>query len=225
MGIRVRIPYKGGCTGSSGNITSKEQLVLGGPVLTDSTISLGNECKLTTGPIRANTFTSTHDNGNALFAGNICLVNPVDVNSETMKGITRAGGKFSCDTVPSAPTGLSMPTITFPDTTNLDITVADRGKVFIDIPDVPSYDLYVNSIRTGTEDTLFFRLSNRGTLTRVFVKEDISLGNHTVIQTFYNDSAVAQDKYRGNLLFYTTQDIIIENSDNKIGRASCRERV
>lgn len=214
IGIRVRIPDKSGWNGSSGNITSKEQLVLGGPVLTDSTISLGNECKLTTGPIRANTFTSTNDNGNALFAGNICLVNPVDANSETMKGITRAGGKFSCDTVPSAPTGLSMPTITFPDTTNLDITVADRGKVFIDIPDVPSYDLYVNSIRTGTEDTLFFRLSNRGTLTRVFVKEDISLGNHTVIQTFYNDSAVAQDKYRGNLLFYTTKDINIVNSDN-----------
>lgn len=214
IGIRVRIPDKSGWNGSSGNITSKEQLVLGGLVLTDSTISLGNECKLTTGPIRANTFTSTNDNGNALFAGNICLVNPVNANSETMKGITRAGGKFSCDTVPSAPTGLSMPTITFPDTTNLDITVADRGKVFIDIPDVPSYDLYVNSIRTGTEDTLFFRLSNRGTLTRVFVKEDISLGNHTVIQTFYNDSAVAQDKYRGNLLFYTTKDINIVNSDN-----------
>lgn len=214
IGIRVCIPDKSGWNGSSGNITSKEQLVLGGPVLTDSTISLGNECKLTTGPIRANTFTSTNDNGNALFAGNICLVNPVDANSETMKGITRAGGKFSCDTVPAAPTSLSMPTITFPDTTNLDITVADRGKVFIDIPDVPSYDLYVNSIRTGTEDTLFFRLSNRGTLTRIFVKEDISLGNHTVIKTFYNDSAVAQDKYRGNLLFYTTKDINIVNSDN-----------
>lgn len=214
IGIRVRIPDKSGWNGSSGNITSKEQLVLGGPVLTDSTISLGNECKLTTGPIRANTFTSTNDNGNALFAGNICLVNPVDANSETMKGITRAGGKFSCDTVPSAPTGLSMPTITLPDTTNLDITVADRGKVFIDIPDVPSYDLYVNSIRTGTEDTLFFRMANRGTLTRIFVKEDISLGNHTVIKTFYNDSAVAQDKYRGNLLFYTTKDINIVNSDN-----------
>lgn len=214
IGIRVRIPDKSGWNGSSGNITSKEQLVLGGPVLTDSTISLGNECKLTTGPIRANTFTSTNDNGNALLAGNICLVNPVDANSETMKGITRAGGKFSCDTVPSAPTGLSMPTITLPDTTNLDITVADRGKVFIDIPDVPSYDLYVNSIRTGTEDTLFFRMANRGTLTRIFVKEDISLGNHTVIKTFYNDSAVAQDKYRGNLLFYTTKDINIVNSDN-----------
>ena len=214
IGIRVRIPDKSGWNGSSGNITSKEQLVLGGPVLTDSLISLGNECKLTTGPIRANTFTSTNDNGNALFAGNICLVNPVDANSETMKGITRADGKFSCDSVPDAPSGLTMPTIVFPDTTQMNITVPDRGKKFIDIPDVPSYDLYVNSIRTGTEDTLYFRYANRGTLVRVFVKEDITLGNHTVIQTFYNDSVVTQDKYRGNLLFYTTKDIDIINSDN-----------
>lgn len=214
IGIRVRIPDKSGWNGSSGNITSNEQLVLGGPVLTDSSISLGNECKITTGPIRANTFTTANDNGNALFAGNICLANPVDVNSETMKGITRAGGKFSCDSVPDAPTGLTMPTIEFPDTTQMNITVPDRGKKFIDIPDVPSYDLYVNSIRTGTEDTLYFRMANRGTLTRVFVKEDITLGNHTVVQTFYNDSAVAQDKYRGNLLFYTTKDINIINSDD-----------
>ena len=75
IGIRVRIPDKSGWNGSSGNITSKEQLVLGGPVLTDSTISLGNECQITTGPIRANTFTSTNDNGKALFAGNICSCN------------------------------------------------------------------------------------------------------------------------------------------------------
>ena len=93
IGIRVRIPDKSGWNGSLGNITSKEQLVLGGPVLTDSSISLGNECKLTTGPIHANTFTSSNDNGNALFAGNICLVNPVDANSETMKGKI---GRASC---------------------------------------------------------------------------------------------------------------------------------
>ena len=217
IGIRVRIPDKSGWNGSSGNITSKEQLVLGGPVLTDSTISLGNECKITTGPIRANTFTSTNDNGSALFAGNICLVNPVNVNSETMKGIIRADGKFSCDTVPDAPTGLTMPTIAFPDTTKLNITVPDRGKVFVDIPDVPNYDLYVNSIKTGTEDTLYFRYANRGTLVRIFVKDKIEIGNHTVLQTYYADSAITQDKYRGNLLFYTNSDFRLENSDNGQG--------
>ena len=213
MGRRVKIPDKSGWNGSSGPITSYEQLVLGGPVLTDSAIALGNECQITTGPIRANTFTSDNDNGNALFAGNICLNNPVDTTSQTPTGVSRGNGKYSCDSVPPAPTGLRMPIITFPDTTQLDITVPDRGKKFVDIPDVPTYDLYVNSIRTGTEDTLYFRYANRGTLVRIFVKDQIVIGNHTVIQTFYNDSAVAQDKYRGNLLFYTNKDIRITNTD------------
>ena len=213
MGRRVKIPDKSGWNGSSGQITSFEQLVLGGPVLTDSAISLGNECQITTGPIRANTFTSDNDNGNAIFAGNICLNNPINPNSETQKGVNRGNGVFSCDSVPLAPTGLEMPIIEFPDTTQWDIRVPDRGKVFIDIPDVPSYDLYVNSIRTGTEDTLYIRYANRGTLTRIFVKDNISIGNHTVIQTFYGDSAIAQNKYRGNLLFYTNKDIRITNTD------------
>jgi len=213
MGRRVKIPDKSGWNGSSGPITSYEQLVLGGPVLTDSAIALGNECQITTGPIRANTFTSDNDNGNALFAGNICLNNPVDPTSQTPTGVNRGNGKYSCDSVPPAPTGLRMPIITFPDTTQLNITVPDRGKVFVDIPDVPTYDFYVNSIKTGTEDTLYFRYANRGTLVRIFVKDQIVIGNHTVIQTFYNDSAVAQDKYRGNLLFYTNKDIRITNTD------------
>ena len=213
MGRRVKIPDKSGWNGSSGPITSYEQLVLGGPVLTDSAIILGNECQITTGPIRANTFTSDNDNGNALFAGNICLKNPVDTNSQTPIGVNRGNGQYSCDSVPAAPTGLRMPTITFPDTTQMNITVPDRGKVFVDIPDVPSYDLYVNSIRTGTEDTLYFRYANRGTLVRIFVQDEIIIGNHTVIQTFYNDSAIAQNKYRGNLLFYTNKDIRITNTD------------
>ena len=213
MGRRVKIPDKSGWNGSSGPITSYEQLVLGGPVLTDSAIALGNECQITTGPIRANTFTSDNDNGNALFAGNICLNNPVDPTSQTPIGVNRGNGKYSCDSVPPAPTGLRMPIITFPDTTQMNITVPDRGKVFVDIPDVSTYDLYVNSIRTGTEDTLYFRYANRGTLVRIFVKDQIVIGNHTVIQTFYNDSAVAQDKYRGNLLFYTNKDIRITNTD------------
>ena len=213
MGRRVKIPDKSGWNGSSGPITSYEQLVLGGPVLTDSSIILGNECQITTGPIRADSLASANDNGNAYFAGNICLNKPVDQTLATQVGVNRAEGKYSCDSVPAAPTGLRMPIVSFPDTTKLDITVPDRGKVFIDIPDVPSYDMYVNSIRTGTEDTLYFRYANRGTLTRIFVKDEITIGNHTVIQTFYNDSAVAQNKYRGNLLFYTNKDIRITNTD------------
>lgn len=217
IGIRVRIPDKSGWNGSSGPITSKEQLVLGGPILTDSSIVLGNEAQITTGPVRADSLYTGNDNGNAIFNGNYCLNKSLGNPTETQKGFDRCNGKLSCDSVPNAPTGMSMPTIVFPDTTNINIVVNDREKKFIDIPDVPSYDLYVNSIRTGTEDTLYFRLANRGTLTRVFVKDEIVLGNHTVLQTYYGDSAVTQDKYRGNLLFYTQKDFNLINSDNGQG--------
>ena len=217
IGIRVRIPDKSGWNGSSGPITSKEQLVLGGPILTDSSIVLGNEAQITTGPVRADSLYTGNDNGNAIFNGNYCLNKSLGNPTETQKGFDRCNGKLSCDSVPNAPTGMSMPTIVFPDTTNINIVVNDREKKFIDIPDVPSYDLYVNSIKTGTEDTLYFRLANRGTLTRVFVKDSIKLGNHTVLQTYYGDSAIAQDKYRGNLLFYTQKDFNLINSDNGQG--------
>ena len=217
IGIRVRIPDKSGWNGSSGPITSKEQLVLGGPILTDSSIVLGNEAQITTGPVRADSLYTGNDNGNAIFNGNYCLNKALGNPTETQKGFDRGNGKLSCDSVPNAPTGMSMPTIVFPDTTNINIVVNDREKKFIDIPDVPSYDLYVNSIRTGTEDTLYFRLANRGTLTRVFVKDEIVLGNHTVLQTYYGDSAISQDKYRGNLLFYTQKDFNLINSDNGQG--------
>lgn len=217
IGIRVRIPDKSGWNGSSRPITSKEQLVLGGPILTDSSIVLGNEAQITTGPVRADSLYTGNDNGNAIFNGNYCLNKSLGNLNETQKGFDRGNGKLSCDSVPNAPTGMSMPTIVFPDTTNINIVVNDREKKFIDIPDVPSYDLYVNSIKTGTEDTLYFRLANRGTLTRVFVKDEIVLGNHTVLQTYYGDSAVTQDKYRGNLLFYTQKDFNLINSDNGQG--------
>ena len=216
IGAHVRIPDKSGWNGSDGPISTKEDLVLGGPMLTDSTIEVGNGCQLTTGPIRGKSLIAGNDNGVSLFAGNICLTDN-NVSQSVQAGITRAEGKFSCDSVPDAPIGMTMPSIKFPDTTKLNIVVNDRQKVFIDIPDVPNYDLYVNSIKTGTEDTLYFRYANRGTLVRVFVKDKIEIGNHTVLQTYYADSAITQDKYRGNLLFYTQENFSLVNSDNGQG--------
>ena len=114
MGRRVIIPDKSGWNGSRGPITSAEGISLGGPVLTDSTITLGNGCQLTTGHIRAKSLTTGDDHDKALFAGNICLRE--NVSSETQKGINRAGGKLSCDSVPPASTTLKMPTIVWPTT-------------------------------------------------------------------------------------------------------------
>ena len=221
VGNDVSIPDKSGWNGTSGYMTSNARLELGGPVLVAGDITLGDQQTLTTGPIRASSMSMGNDNG-SFITGKVCLTNP-NAPAPLPTIISRSEGKLlnatdtACSTVPASPNNLSMPTIVFPDTATINITVPDRGKVFVDIPDVSNYDLYINSIRTGTEDTLYFRMANRGTLTRIFVKDEIALGNHTVLQTYYNDSAVAQDKYRGNLLFYTQKDFNLVNSDNGMG--------
>lgn len=221
VGNDVSIPDKSGWNGTAGYMTSNARLELGGPVLVVGDISFGDQQTLTTGPVRANSMKMGNDNG-SFITGKVCLTNS-NAPAPLPSIISRSGGQLlaatdtACSEVPAAPENLSMPTIEFPDTASINITVPDRGKVFVDIPDTSNYDLYINSIRTGTEDTLYFRMANRGTLTRIFVKDEIVLGNHTVLQTFYGDSAVPQDKYRGNLLFYTQKDFNLVNSDNGKG--------
>ena len=170
IGQNDTIPDKSGWNGSAIKVEMKHAVVLGGPILTAGPVDVGNGDQFT-GPVRGTTFSMGNDN-NSTFAGKWCFETPL--STEVQNIIKRSEGSVSCDSVPVAPVGLKMPTIEFPDTTNINITVGDRGKKYVEIPDVPTYDLYVNSIRTGTEDTLYFRMKNKGTLTRVFVKEDIS---------------------------------------------------
>ena len=213
------ISDKSGWSGSAKSIEMGDQVTLGGPILAGTTVKVGNGAQLTTGPVRATSFTMANDN-NSTFAGNWCIANGVDQNTTNI--IKRSKGAVSCDKVPEAPTGLKVPTLTFPDTTKTDIKVNDRQKVYVDIPDVPAYDMYVNSITTGTEDTLFIRLKNKGTLTRIFVKGAINLGNHTVIQAVYDslgtERVIDQKQFRGNLLFYTQENFNLVNSDKDQGK-------
>ena len=213
IGQNDTIPDKSGWNGSAIKVEMKHAVVLGGPILTAGPVDVGNGDQFT-GPVRGTTFSMGNDN-NSTFAGKWCFETALSTDVQNI--IKRSEGTVSCDSVPVAPAGLKIPTIEFPDTTKINITVGDRGKEYVEIPDVPTYDLYVNSIKTGTEDTLYFRMKNKGTLTRVFVKEDISFGNHTVVQVVYaspaGDSVITQDKFRGNLLFYTQEDFNIRNTD------------
>lgn len=219
IGQNDTIPDKSGWNGSAKEISVKHQVVLGGPILSGNSFSAGNGDQFITGPVRATTFDMGNDN-NSIYAGNWCIDNGINENAVNI--IKRSEGAVSCEKVPEAPTGLKVPTLTFPDTTKIDITVPTRQKVYVDIPDVPTYDMYINSITTGTEDTLFFRMKNKGTLTRIFVKGAINLGNHTVIQAVYdslgNERVIEQNKFRGNLLFYTQEDFTLQNSDNGQGK-------
>lgn len=217
MGRRVIIPDKSGWNGSAGPITSAEGISLGGPVLTNSTISLGDQCKFTTGPIRAKSLTSGNDNGQALFAGNICLTQTPTF--PTTIGISRGEGKLSCDSVPDAPVNLSMPTITWPsDGYQQDIILTENNQVdTIEVPEGDGqYDLYYHNIHTcvgGKNGCKIYIHMAKNRLTRIFV-DSLFIGNHTTISVILGDSILPQSKYRGNVLIYSNKDIIFDNTDN-----------
>lgn len=217
MGRRVIIPDKSGWNGSSGPISSAEGISLGGPVLTDSTITLGDQCQFTTGPIRAKSLTTGNDNGQAIFAGNICLTEaPV---SPTTTGISRGEGKLSCDSVPPAPVNLSMPTITWPsDGYQDDIILTENNQAdTIEVPEGEGqYDLYFKNIWTcvgGKNGCKIYIHMTQNRLTRIFV-DSLFIGNHTTISVILGDSILPQSKYRGNVLIYSNKDIIFDNTDN-----------
>ena len=217
MGRRVIIPDKSGWNGSSGPISSAEGISLGGPVLTDSTITLGDQCQFTTGPIRAKSLTTGNDNGQAIFAGNICLTEtPV---APTTIGISRGEGKLSCDSVPPAPVNLSMPTITWPsDGYQPDIILTENNQAdTIEVPEGEGqYDLYYHNIHTcvgGKNGCKIYIHMTQNRLTRIFV-DSLFIGNHTTISVILGDSVLPQSKYRGNVLIYSNKDIIFDNTDN-----------
>ena len=222
MGRRVIIPDKSGWNGSRGPITSAEEISLGGPVLTDSIIRLGNGCQLTTGPIRTKSLITGDDHDKALFAGNICLKE--NVSSETQKGINRAGGKLSCDSVPLASTTLKMPTIVWPITGYQDdiILTENYQADTIEVPEGDEqYDLYYHNIHLcktnnnegSKEGCKLYIHMTKNRLTRIFV-DSLIIGNHTTISVILGDSVLPQNKYRGNVLIYSNKDIVFKNTDN-----------
>lgn len=230
MGRRVIIPDKSGWNGSANDITSAEQLSIGGTTLAGGSISVGDGCQFTTGPIHATSLTAGNDNGAHYFAGTVCLANTA-VSGAVQTGIDRAQGTLTstCPEVPVAPTNLSIPTIPWPTTGYQDDIIIDQnyGVAYIDVPDgTDQYDLYYNKIHLNRENknssgkegaTLYIRMQDGGRLTRIFV-HDLQIGNHTSIRVVYRtangDTILPQDAYRGNVLIYSDGDISFVNTDN-----------
>lgn len=223
MGRRVIIPDKSGWNGSANDITSYEGISLGGATLAGGNIALGDGCKLTTGPIRAISFTAGNDNGQHEFGGHICLENNA-ISTSVSTGISRAGGELSCENVHEAPINLSIPTTTWPDSGYIDdiIISENNGVSYIEVPDGKgTYDVYVNNISTGVGGTngakVYIRMPDGGRLTRIFVK-NLSIGNHTTFSVVYRteegDEIQSQSQYRGNVMFYSNNDITFDNTDN-----------
>lgn len=232
MGTRVRIPDKSGWNGSSIIVSAEDQLELGGPILSPSPIKMGNECKTLSGPIVAEALITGNDNNKSLFSGTICLAD-TNVSNEARKGITRGEGILTnkCDSLPEPPVNLIIPTIPWPETmTHEDIVINANGSedgsiVYIDVPEGDSkepYDIYINTIdanKSVNKDgaKIYFRMQDGGRLVRVFV-HNLLIGNHTTIQTVYKtedgEEFQTQSQYRGNVLFYSDNDITFTNTDN-----------
>lgn len=230
MGRRVIIPDKSGWNGSANNITSAEQISLGGTTLAGGYISLGDACQLTTGPIRAQSLTAGNDNGGHMFGGTVCLAN-TSVSQPVQTGINRAGGTLTstCPDLPEPPVNLSIPTMAWPtEGYQADILIDDNyGTAYIDVPDgTDTYDVYFDRIHLNRETEngsgkegakLYIRMQDGGRLTRIFV-HDLQIGNHTTINVIYRtddgDAVQTQKQYRGNVMFYSDHNITFVNTDN-----------
>lgn len=230
MGRRVIIPDKSGWNGSANDITSAEQISLGGTTLAGGSISLGDACQLTTGPIRAQSLTAGNDNGGHMFGGTVCLAN-TSASQPVQTGINRAGGTLTstCPDLPEPPVNLSIPTMVWPtEGYQADILIDDNyGTAYIDVPDgTDTYDVYFDRIHLNRETEngsgkegakLYIRMQDGGRLTRIFV-HDLQIGNHTTINVIYRtdegEVIQTQKQYRGNVMFYSDNNITFTNTDN-----------
>lgn len=226
IGNDVVIQDKSGWNGTAGYMTVKERLTLGGPVLVTGALTMGDQQKLTTGPVRANSMKMGNDNGSYI-TGKVCLVNP-GAPAPIPDIITRSGGQLlatsdtACYTVPEDPANLSIPYIAWPDTVSSSIIFDNQlnGDVkTIVVPDGDGqYDIYLDTIQYKLDhQKLIVEMPDKGRLTRIFVKHFL-YHDHGQIQVVYRTDStlhpLSQKEYRGNLIIYTDESISIEHSDN-----------
>ena len=225
IGNDVVIKDESGWNGTAGYMTSKDRLTLGGPVLVNGTITNGDQPTLTSGPVRAQTYTYRNQN-NACINGLVCLddVSNSKVNHCETGMIYNSSSEICSDNVPPAPKNLTIPTITWPDTISQSIIFDSQlnGDIkTIVVPDgSDQYDIYLDTIQFKLDhQKLQIEMQDGGRLTRIFVKHFL-YHDHGQIQVVYRtDStnyALTQKDYRGNVIIYTDESISIEHSDNSI---------
>lgn len=236
IGNDVSIPDKSGWNGTAGNMVSNARLTLGGPILVNGTIEMGDGKNAITGPVRANSISMGNINGSVI-ASPVCLKN-TGVDSKVLTAIegnkiNSFDDKVCTDTVPPAPINLYMPEVNWSnlgqDTTisNIDIAYNNDLEYTITVPKGENaYKIYVNKIHLCKSDKrsgssfngckLYVKMQDGGRLTQIFVN-DLVIGNHSSIQVIYEtsegDIVQSQDQYRGNLMFYTNEFIDLDNTD------------
>ena len=225
IGNDVTIQDKSGWNGTAGYMTANARLNLGGPVLVNGDITFGDQPTLTSGPVRANTYTYANQN-NACINGYVCLndVSNSKVNHCSNDSIFTSTAQVCVDNVPAAPVNLSIPTIKWPDTISRSIIFDNQlnGDVkTIVVPDGnDQYDIYLDTIQFKLDhQKLQIEMQDGGRLTRIFVKHFL-YHDHGQIQVVYRTDStkyeLSQSDYRGNVIIYTDESISIEHSDNSI---------
>ena len=225
IGNDVVIQDKSGWNGTAGDMTANARLTLGGPTLVAGDITYGDQPTLTSGPVRANTYTYGNQNG-ACINGYVCLndLSNSKVNHCSTDSVLLSTEQICKDEVPPAPTELSIPTITWPDTISHSIIFDSQLNGDIKTIVVPNgsdqYDIYLDTIQFKLDhQKLQIEMQDGGRLTRIFVKHFL-YHDHGQIQVVYRtDStnyALSQKDYRGNVIIYTDESISIEHSDNSI---------
>ena len=228
MGNDVRIPDKSGWNGTVGNITSNARLTLGGPILANGSISMGDGPNNITGPVRSVDFELGNVNGSKI-ASPVCLSGTANANalSAIEDHKTYSFDTNICkDSVPAAPTNLYMPIVDW-DNLGADVKLNDivlSGNDAADTIFVPkgegAYKILIDKIQFGLGGTnashLYVKMQDGGRLTQIFVKNFI-YGNHATIQVVYDTDSgsvvLNQDQYRGNLMFYSNNVISFDNMD------------
>lgn len=210
---------------------------IGGPILIggDIRINSGGSDVFMTGPTRVSKSIIVKDNqlnsvGQNFFHGPTCVNG--SVSSAFSDGVAPQNQFFganyaSCpDSVPNFMDGLKVPSS--PDAVPAGKPVLpdidESGEVFnIDIPaetpgDSGMYDVYINSITLSNQGALAIRMPESGRLTRIFVQK-LSIGSQSTIQVYYKNkaggyTAVDNDVYAGDLLFYVNSDLNLTARDN-----------
>lgn len=229
-GQNIKVPDKSGWFGTAdGNFELKEvDHIIGGPILVGGNISFDNgQDGFTTGPVRVSgdiivKQTGFKDRAN-VSAGFNCVQGTVDPK---FANIVANDSQFFGDnytncppSVPEIKTTLRTPTFNDDTITYKEAIFKNGGIYTLDIADYCDLadttkklcDIYIEKITLNNDARLYVKMPAGGKLTRIFLKEGLSLdATHPQIRVMYGDNVIRNDKYSGNLLIYSTKDFIFE---------------
>lgn len=219
----IKVPDKSGWFGTSkGDFILKNQdHVVGGPIVIGGDIIFDDgKDSFTSGPTRVGgSVTTSNFNAPNTFEGYTCVRNDA---AQKFRDAVPAGKLFyganynNCpDSVPQITSELVIPDFnynTYTANEEREALSADNQTVYIDIPAGKGmYDIKIPSINLVNVSSLYIRMPKGGRLTRIFVKDALSISAQSIIQIQYlNDeggyTTVPNEEYAGNLLFYVTAD-------------------